>query len=224
MARYLITQSLLSSWNYTFDCFEGYEDEAREEFMQTLRREKGEQSEAMLKGIVFENLCYSIANGSFHPTTEQSFPCNPNSGEPMERQVYPFGYQGACKVAEFIKGAPVQVKAQREISVNGMDFLVYGILDALKAGTIYDVKFKNKSFGSLDLAGSYMDSPQHPAYFYIVPEASEFKYLVSDGSDIYTETYRREDTPFIGDIIGEFIDSLANWGLLDLYKEKWLTK
>lgn len=224
MARYLITQSLLSSWNYTFDCFEGYEEEAREEFMQTLRREKGEQSEAMLKGIVFENLCYSIANGSFHPTTEQSFPCNPNSGEPMERQVYPFGYQGACKVAEFIKGAPVQVKAQREISINGMDFLVYGILDALKAGTIYDVKFKNKSFGSLDLAGSYMDSPQHPAYFYIVPEASEFKYLVSDGSDIYTETYRREDTPFIGDIIGEFIDSLANWGLLELYKEKWLTK
>lgn len=224
MARYLITQSLLSSWNYTFDCFEGYEEEAREEFMQTLRREKGEQSEAMLKGIVFENLCYSIANGSFHPTTEQSFPCNPNSGEPMERQVYPFGYQGACKVAEFIKGAPVQVKAQREISINGMDFLVYGILDALKAGTIYDVKFKNKSFGSLDLAGSYMDSPQHPAYFYIVPEASEFKYLVSDGSDIYTETYRREDTPFIGDIISEFIDSLANWGLLELYKGKWLTK
>lgn len=224
MARYLITQSLLSSWNYTFDCFEGYEEEAREEFMQALHREKGEPSEAMLKGIAFENLCYSIANGSFHPTTEQSFPCNPNSGEPMERHVYPFGFQGACKVAEFIKGAPVQVKAQREISVNGTDFLVYGILDALKAGTIYDVKFKNKSFGSLDLAGSYMDSPQHPAYFYIVPEASEFKYLVSDGSDIYTETYRREDTPFIGDIIGEFIDSIASWGLLDLYKEKWLTK
>lgn len=224
MARYLITQSLLSSWNYVFDCFEGYEDEAREEFMQTLRREKGEQSEAMLKGIAFENLCYSIADGSFRPGLELSGPCNPNTGELMERQVYPFGYQGACKVAEFIKGAPVQVKAQREISVNGMDFLVYGILDALKAGTIYDVKFKNKSFGSLDLAGSYMDSPQHPSYFYIVPEASEFKYLVSDGSDIYTETYRREDTPFIGDIISEFIDSLASWGLLDLYKEKWLTK
>jgi len=224
MARYLITQSLLSSWNYMFDCFEGYEDEAHEEFMQTLRREKGEQSEAMLKGIAFENLCYSIADGSFRPGLEFSGPCNPNTGEPMERQVYPFGYQGACKVAEYIKNAPVQVRSQREITVDGMDFLVYGVLDALKAGTIYDVKFKNKSFGSLDLAGSYLDSPQHPAYFYIVPEASEFKYLVSDGTDIYTETYRREDTPYIGDIIHDFIDSLAGWGLLDLYKEKWLTK
>lgn len=224
MARYLITQSLLSSWNYTFDCFEGYEEEAREEFMQTLRREKGEPSEAMLKGIAFENLCYSIADGTFRPGLELSGPCNPNSGELMERQIYPFGYQGACKVAEFIKGAPVQVKAQREITVGGTDFLVYGVLDALKAGTIYDVKFKNKSFGSLDLAGCYLDSSQHPAYFYIVPEASEFKYLVSDGSDIYTETYRREDTPYIGDIIRDFVDSLAGWGLLDLYKEKWLTK
>ena len=224
MARYLITQSLLSSWNYVFDCFEGYEDEAREEFMQTLRREKGEQSEAMLKGIAFENLCYSIADGSFRPGFELSTPCEPNSGEPMERRFYPPGYQGACKVAEYIKGAPVQVRSQREITVDGMDFLVYGVLDALKAGTIYDVKFKNKSFGSLDLAGSYLDSPQHPAYFYIVPEASEFKYLVSDGTDIYVETYYREHTPFISDIIHDFIDSLAGWGLLDLYKEKWLTK
>lgn len=224
MARYLVTQSLLSAWNYMFDCFEGYEDEAREEFMHALRREKGEQSEAMLKGIAFENLCYSIVDGTFRPGSELSGPCNPNSGELMEYQVYPFGYQGACKVAEFIKGAPVQVKAQREITVDGIDFLVYGILDALKAGTIYDVKFKNKSFGSLDLAGDYLNSPQHPAYFYIVPEASEFKYLVSDGFDIYIETYRREDTAFIGDIIREFIESVTSMGLLELYKEKWQAK
>lgn len=224
MARYLMTQSLLSSWNYIFNCFEGYEEEAREEFMRTLRREKSEPSEAMLKGIAFEKLCYDIANGSFRPDHEMSFPCEPNSGELMECAVYPFGYRGACKVAEFIKNAPVQVRSQREITVDGMDFLVYGVLDAIKAGTIYDVKFKNKSFGSLDLAGSYLDSPQHQTYFYIVPEASEFKYLVSDGTDIYTETYRREDTPHIGDIIHDFIDSLAGWGLLDLYKEKWLTK
>lgn len=224
MARYLITQSLISSWSYMFDCFEGCEDDAREEFMQTLRRDKREQSEAMLKGIAFESLCYSIANGSFKPKVEIVPPCDPNCGEPTERLVYPLGYQGACKVAEIIKGAPVQVKAQREITVDGMDFLVYGILDALKAGTIYDVKFKNKSFGSLDLAGSYLDSPQHPAYFYIVPEASEFKYLVSDGTDIYIEAYRRCDAPFIGDIIHDFIESITSFGLLDLYKEKWVTK
>ena len=224
MERYLITQSLLSAWGYMFDCFEGCEDDAREEFIQTLRREKGEQSEAMLKGIAFENLCYSIADGSFRPGIEFSGPCNPNTGEPMERQVYPFGYQGACKVAEHIRNAPVQVRSQREITVDGMDFLVYGVLDALKAGTIYDVKFKNKSFNSLDLAGDFMNSPQHPAYFYLVPEATEFRYLVSDGSDIYIEPYTREGTPFIGDIIHDFIESIRSMGLMELYKEKWLAK
>ena len=224
MARFLITQSLLSSWGYMFNCFEGCEDDAREEFMRALRREKGEPSEAMLKGIAFEKLVYSIADGSFRPGCEMALPCEPNSGEPMEHRTYPPGYQGASQIAEIIKGAPVQVKAQRELTVNGMTFLVYGILDALKAGTIYDVKFKNDSFRSLDLAGNYLDSPQHPAYFYIVPEALEFQYLVSDGSDIYIETYRREDTPFIGDIIGEFIAGIEAMGLLELYKEKWLAK
>lgn len=222
MSRYLITQSLLSAWDYTFSCFEGCEDEAQEEFLKALRREKGEPTEAMLKGIAFESLCYSIANGTFRPAYEFSGRTEPNTGELIDRVIYPSGYQGACKVAEIIKNAPVQVKAQREIEVAGMRFLVYGILDALKAGTIYDVKFKNKSFGSLDLAGDYLDSAQHPAYFYIVPEATEFKYLVSDGSDIYIESYRREDTRFIGDIISEFIQSITSMGLLDLYKEKWL--
>ena len=32
MERYLITQSLLASWQYMFDCPEGYEEEAREDF------------------------------------------------------------------------------------------------------------------------------------------------------------------------------------------------
>lgn len=205
MQRYLITQSLLSAWAYTFDCYEGCEESAQEDFLRVLRREKGEQTEAMLNGISFENAVYATANGKLNPT-----------GHKWE--------VGIRQVADIIKGAPVQVKAQSEITVDGIDFLVYGILDALKAGTIYDVKFKNKSFGSLDLAGDYLNSPQHPAYFYIVPEASEFKYLVSDGFDIYIETYRREDTAFIGDIIREFIESITIMDLLDLYKEKWQAK
>ena len=205
MARYLITQSLLSAWDYTFSCHEGSEDSAYEDFLRTLNREKGEPTEAMQNGIMFESAVYATTNGTFNP-----------AGHCWE--------SGIRKVAAILGNAPVQVKAQREITVDGMDFLVYGVLDALKAGTIYDVKFKNKGFGSLELAGSYLDSAQHPAYFYIVPEAFEFKYLVSDGTDIYVEPYRPEETRFIGDIISEFIQSLAGWGLLDLYKEKWLTK
>ena len=103
-----------------------------------------------------------------------------------------------------------------------MTFLVYGILDALQAGVIYDVKFRNKSLGSEDIYGKYLNSPQHPAYFYIVPEATEFRYLVSDGEELYQEVYARENTRFIGDIIAEFISSLESMDLLERYKQNWV--
>ena len=205
MERYLITQSLLSAWGYMFDCFEGCEDDAREEFIKTLRREEKPTTPEMQNGIDFEDAVYAEAAG-------------------RPRKAYPAWEKGISKVAAIVRGAPVQVRAKRPITVDGMDFLIYGVLDALKAGTIYDVKFKNKSFNSLDLAGDFMNSPQHPAYFYLVPEATEFRYLVSDGSDIYIEPYTREGTPFIGDIIHDFIESIRSMGLMELYKEKWLAK
>lgn len=202
MEKYLITQSLLSAWEYMFDCHEGCEEDAKADFLLTLERQKKPQTEAMLNGIAFENEVYAHAHG---------LPRNPHDKwEP-----------GIRKVAAIVGNAPVQVKAMRDIEVHGIPFLVYGILDALQAGVIYDVKFRNKSLGSDDIYGKYINSPQHPAYFYIVPEAVEFRYLVSDGEDVYQEVYTRENTRFIGDIISEFISSISSMGLLDTYKGHW---
>lgn len=205
MAEYLITQSLLSAWGYMFDCFEGQEENAKEEFINALNRERKEPNEAMQNGINFENEVYKAA--AHQPRTAH---------EKWEN--------GIQAVADIVTGAPFQVKAQRTLKVGDMDFLVYGILDAVKAGVIYDVKFLNKKFTSVDLAGKYLNSPQHPAYFFIVPEATEFNYLVSDGDDVYIETYHRDNTRFIGDIIAEFIESIESMGLMELYKSKWVAK
>ena len=203
MERYLMTQSLLSSWAYQFDCFEGCEDDAQAEFLRVLRREPGEQTEAILNGISFETGVYLAAAG---------LPDKPN----------PKWIKGTQDIADIIRGAQIQVKVSREIEVDGMTFLLYGILDALKAGVIYDVKFMNKSMGGVDVYGKYLDSAQHPAYFYLVPEATEFKYLLSDGDDVYIESYRREDTRPISAFIHEFTESIRQQGLMDIYKEKWL--
>ena len=202
MERFLMTQSLLSAWAYTFDCFEGCEDDAQAEFLRTLRREPGETTEAMLNGRTFEDRVYSAAEGKTIRSDAK-------------------WRTGALAIADIIRGAQIQVKASREITVDGMKFLVFGILDALKAGVIYDVKFMSKSMNSADIYGKYLESAQHPAYFYLVPEATEFKYLVSDGDDIYIETYRREDTRPISDFIHEFIASIKQQGLMDVYKEHW---
>ncbi len=203
MEKYLITQSLLSAWNYTFDCAEGCEDDAMADFLLTLDRQKKEPTEAMLNGIAFEEQVYAQAHG-------------------LKRKTHPKWETGIRKVASIIGAAPVQVKAKREIEVCGMTFLVYGILDALQAGIIYDVKFRNKSLSSEDIYGKYLGSAQHPAYFYIVPEATEFRYLVSDGEDVYQEVYLRDNTRFIGDIIEEFIKSIDSMGLLHRYKQHWV--
>ena len=201
--RYLITQSLLSAWAYQFDCFEGCEEDAQAAFLRTLRREPGEQTEAILNGISFETGVYLAAAG---------LPDKPN----------PKWERGTKAVADIIRGAQIQVKVSREITVDGMTFLLYGILDALEAGVIYDVKFMNKSMNSVDVYGKYLESAQHPAYFYLVPEAMLFKYILSDGDDVYIEEYRREDTRPISAFIHDFIESIRQQGLMEIYKEKWL--
>lgn len=200
---YLITQSLLSAFGYTFDAYDG--EGAYESFLKTLKREPIEKTAAMTNGIEFENEVYKAALS-------------------LPRRQHPKWEQGIQAVAAIIKGAPTQVRTQREIEVCGIKFLLYGVLDAIKAGVIYDVKFSSKSFGSAELAGKYLNSPQHPAYMYMEQEAYKFEYLVSDGNDIYRESYDRKSTRPIAEIIEEFITSIKDMGLLDLYKEHWLAK
>lgn len=204
MPRYLITQSLLSAWNYMFDCYEGYEEEARESFLCTLNREKVEPTEAMMNGIEFENEVYAAAHNCL-------------------RNPHPEWENGIQKVAQIIENAPNQIKVSRHLTVNGCEILLFGILDALKAGTIYDVKFSNKGFGSIDCAGKYLNSPQHPAYLYMVPEAERFTYLLSDGEDVYTETYTRDIIVPIENTIADFLAWLSNNNLIETYKHKWVS-
>ena len=62
--RYLMTQTLLSAWLYQYTCAEGYEEEARESFLKTLRREPTEPSEAIERGIAFEDAVYEVICGN----------------------------------------------------------------------------------------------------------------------------------------------------------------
>jgi hypothetical protein len=189
-----------------FDCYEGGEDEAHDDFTQALLRIKSPPTEAMQNGIDFENLVYSIVTGNAPQA-------------PFHRW-----YLGAKAIADRLAGAQLQVRASRPIVIDGTEYLIYGVLDGLKAGVIYDVKFKNKAFRSLELAGSYRESPQHPFYFYAVPEAYEFQYLVSDGEDLYTEIYHPDECPTAEQIIRPFLAYLENNGLMDTYRQNWKAK
>lgn len=203
MARYLMTHSLLSSWLYTMR-ENPYEDmtterDPMEEFLMVLRREPTPTTEAMQKGILFEDMVTAITRGA---------------GDPKDRW-----YGAASKVAAIVGGGLLQYRAKKVIEVGGMSIVLYGRLDCLKAGTVYDIKFS----GSYD-RGKFQSSTQHPTYLEIVPEAQDFVYLVSNGSEVWTETYRREDTPDIRPIISDFLDWLRAVDLMQVYQEKWVAK
>lgn len=203
MPRYLMTHSLLSSWLYC-QKENPYEDQTNardpiQDFLTTLNREKAETAEAMRKGIDFEDLVVQIVNDvGFQP-------------------VSPTWYDAASQVANIITGSQLQHKARREITVGDKNLVLYGRLDALCAGVVYDIKFS----GSYD-KGKFFTSTQHPVYMELIPEAYEFQYLVSNGTYVWTETYRRDETPSVYPIIQNFFSWLKAQGLMKIYEEKWL--
>ena len=166
------------------------------EFMLVLRREPTPRTEAMQNGIDFENLVTAIVNGHDDPNNPWNW--------------------AAGQIAAIIKGGQLQFKARRTIRVRGMDVVLYGRLDALKAGTIYDIKF-SKGYER----GKFYSSTQHPTYMLLIPEAQTFSYLVSNGMDVWTECYRRDETPDICPIISDFFDWLDAFGLMNVFKEHW---
>ena len=223
MPKYLLTQTLLGNFQYMMDCRDEVKDEAYEDFLKTLKREPRETTEAMQNGKDFEDLVYKIAHGWRPPTVPDGFVQAMGDTIVTEHIEYPKWWNGAYELAKFIKDAPDQIPLYGNATVHGLDVLVYGILDSLKAGVIYDVKFSNKSFGSADLVGKYLNSPQHPTYFFLCPEATDFVYLISDGEDIYTERYTRRMTRDFHEVAEEFFRFLETADLLETYKEKWDT-
>ena len=135
--KFLLTQSLLSSWQYALKSGEWGE------LLSTLRREKKPQSKAILDGIRFENVVHAVSEGA-QISPEQEW------------------YKPIVEICEIITQGQYQVKASRPLVVDGVEFVCFGILDFLKAGVIYDTKF-SKTYR----VGKYLDSPQHPMYFYL---------------------------------------------------------
>lgn len=193
--KLLITQSLLGAWLYQYQAFD--QESAHKDFLRVLRREKSKPTQAILDGIQFENMVTACCEGASPPEGHKW-------GEAVR------------DIADRVQGAQFQVVAQRTAVVEDIPFLLYGRLDALKAGVIYDIKFSRGY-----QVGKYLDSPQHPMYFALVPEARRFEYLVFTGSDVCVEKYDREDAPDIRSAIRDFMKYLEASKLDKLYCQKW---
>ena len=195
---YLITPTLLNSWQYLYKAFEGYEEDAYNDFLRTLNREPSEPNEAMRAGINFENQINELVRGNYTPNLPAPY----------------------YELADIVMHGQEQVALSIEKRISGIDFLLYGRLDYLKAGVIYDIKYMFSKKTKYEM-GKYVDSAQHPLYFEICPEAYEFEYLTSDGKELYRERYLRQDAEPIDMKVKEFMAFLAEQKLTEIYFEKW---
>lgn len=152
------------------------------------------------------------------------------SKQPMEEsEAIKLGYQYEDFMIENYeptKNGCYQVKLSKDIITKTGIYVLYGRLDCLKAGKIYDYKYT----GSYDV-GKFFGNYQTPIYLALAPEADEMEYLVCNNYkegktmeelNIYHEVYNRNEARV--DLSYE-IDCFIYWlkanNLYQLFCDKW---
>lgn len=207
MTKYLITTSLLNSFHwYLKESFTKTEAEQRQEFLQTLRREKTEPNEAMQMGIDFENNIKQI--------------CDENLFD-SEIEVIDSIPQCELEIADIVKNGLWQQTVKKDLKIGNSEFLLYGRTDVIKRDTIFDIKFTS----NYEL-GKFQDSSQHLIYLYC-SDLPKFSYLISDGKDWWREDYFNH-AGIGGEIkskVSEFLDYLeGDKEAKELYFNNWISK
>lgn len=134
-------------------------------------------------------------------------------------------------------GGAYQVKVNKEYG----DYLLYGIIDCLKGGIIYDYKYTANYE-----VGKFFNNHQTLMYLEMVPEAKKMIYLITNKfnkveypdiefkssekvvyevGEIFKEEYTKDLFPeTIESVLHKFIEWLKAYNLYDLYAEKWKCK
>lgn len=180
---------------------------------------------------------YNIKNGTLEDFIKV---LNKEEFDPTESIKKGFEYEKYMQenFEETLNGA-YQVKVSKEHG----DYLLYGIVDCLKGGIIYDYKY-TKHYE----VGKFFNNHQTLMYLEMIPEAKKMVYLITDKfvkemplsaplnyeycgeyeykvGDIYREEYTKDMFPeTIDSILHKFEEWLKQYNLFDLYAEKWKCK
>ena len=179
---------------------------------------------------------YNIKNGTLEDFIKV---LNKEEFEPTQSILKGFEYEKYMQknFEETLNGA-YQVKVSKEYG----DYLLYGIIDCLKGGIIYDYKY-TKNYE----VGKFFNNYQTLMYLEMVPEAKKMVYLITNKFEqkahisvpidnenvatvettveIFREEYTKDMFPeTMNSILHKFEQWLKQYNLFDLYKEKWKCK
>ena len=198
---YLITASLLNSWEWLLHCYEGCEEAAISDFVATLKREPIPDNPALKAGRDFEDAVTAFCNSGVEPNNDSYGDC-------------------VREVADHVRGKIFQYKASKEVTIGNTSFLLYGRMDAFGGPWIDDIKF-----GSSFEMGKYHDNPQTKMYLELEPGPIGMRFLYADGSAVYVDEYRRENIESIVPVVHEFWDWLNSFpDYLSIYIGSWASK
>lgn len=200
--RLLITPSLLNSWGYIWWAREAVKEAESDEISIDEKRDLASQK-------AYEDFLKAL---------------NREKSEPNEFQLRGIKYEedtykGLTDASSYVMGGTFQISGQKEVRVNGERFLMYGRLDCLKGGTIYDIKRVGRY-----APGKYSKSYQHGFYMELFPRAKNFIYLAYDGDKLHLEQYFPDECKPTSEAIASFVSWLRENGLYGTYAEKWKSK
>lgn len=144
--KFKISPTLLNNWLWAYRLDNGFE-----KLVNFLKLKKEPPTKEILDGLQFESMVYAYAEG-------------------QEINADHKWRNGIVGIGNEVKGGQFQVDLYKDITVDGVNFLVHGILDVLHAGVIQDVKTTRDY-----RLNKYFKSAQHSAYFFLVPDFLQVK-------------------------------------------------
>ena len=206
MTKYLITPTLLNSFQYYIQDEYKSPADSRADFLRTLSRERFEPNEAMQRGIDFEN--------DIKIATEYKYEYW------QDNKTVEYDSVIDC-LANIVQDGIWQQTCKKDLTIGNQEFLLYGKCDVVKRDTIYDIKFTSNYE-----VGKFLDSAQHLIYLYCL-DLPKFQYLVSDGEEYWVEDYHNhagiEDE--IKSKISDFLSYLENdKEAKEMFFTKWGSK
>lgn len=225
MSRYLMPLSLLNSWRRIYEPHEYSEGQSYRSFSHDLHEGR---SRSYSDSIKLSSL--GLTSGRILPKNIAwglKAPVHKIMDIVWGREVWGEIERGiargtAPQIAQ-------EIQLYKDKTIGGINFLLYGILDYLKEGIIYDIRSTERYE-----IGQFCESIEHPFYFELCPEAHMFEYIVADAwsysdgyntdteYEVFSEQYRRpENCSVLERTITEFMEFLEFHNLKRVYFEKW---